>query len=276
MMISKTTTPFMAAAFAAVCLLALSACKKENAEIAYNGKPLDPMCMMAAAEPEGVNLAECTGSVDKTDDTKSAKGLETFEDGAIGYTFECEDGCMRPPFVSYKFIGRTDAGDVLKVTSSGGGTGVFSDVRVVTIEGDVLKQTIINGGDRCNGGIDNVSVDGQVVKYGQNITPFDLVDISGGNKVGFEAYDDIAACAACCVGVAQYAGSEVEGVEFTADAVEDAAGEGYSPIDTCFYGVYNDVVRAGNKTLDRDQLDEFGASFAARCSDLKTHSTASR
>lgn len=269
-MISKN----YAALFASVCLLSLAACKKEPAELVYNGKPLDPMCVMGAAEPSGINLTECTGSVNKTPDTMSAKGLETFEDGSIGYTFDCEDGCMRPPFISYEAIGQTPEGFVLKVTSSGGGTGVFSDVRVVNIEGDLLKQNVLNGGDRCNGGIDKVSIFKKVViRYGQYITPYDMVEMTGGNTAGYEAYDDISACAACCIGTRQFADSEIESVTFTAG---DVSPEGMGPVDTCFYGLYNDIVRAGNLTLDTDQLNEFGENFAKRCSDLKGRTTASR
>lgn len=272
MMISKK----IAASFLTLCVLSLAACKPENDKVVmYDGKPLDPLCVAGSAEPGGENLKECTGSLNKTDDTMSAKGLETFEDGSVGYTFDCPDGCMREPFVSYKVAGKVPQGYVLKVTSSGGGTGVFSDVRVVNVEGDTLKQTIITGGDRCNGGIDNVSVaKGTIIQYGQNVTPFDLVELSGGNKVDFEAYDDIAACAACCIGVAQYEDKELVGVNLTMDAMEST--EGMGPIDTCFYGVYNDIVRAGNLTLNREAIDEFGASFSARCSDLKAKITAHR
>lgn len=263
---------FKAAFFAPLFVLALSACLSEGvaaSDFTYKGKPIDPMCLSQDLEEEGeaISLAECTGSVGACDATMAENGLETFPDGSIGYTFKCTDGCMRPPFVSYKYLGMTDGLFAVQTHESGGGTGYFSGVHLYAIDGDkLIRRKTLGAGDRCNGGISDVAVKDGVLRYSVNVTPFDLVELAGGNDAGFVAYEDIQACAACCVGTAEYTGDTLTGVTLSDDAaVEPGDAQG---ADTCFSKVYDAAFRQ-SPALDTARLQKFGRDFDAACGKLK-------
>ena len=257
--------------FFIVCLCAvaaLSACKQD---LVYQGKPIDPMCFMTMEQDPavGVDLQECTGSAETSEYGKVVGGLKVQPDGTRGYDFECTEGCMSDPYVMYEYIGRLKNGhDVVRVDTSGGGTGRFSDVREVEIKDNRLISSNMHGGDRCNGGIESASIQNGSLHYSMNVTPFDLVEMSGGNQAGFQAYEDIMACAVCCVGTANYEDEKLVSVTLTQDP-KDTSPEGLGPKDACFYGTYNETYRAGKTTLNADALKAFGVKFNERCAQLK-------
>jgi|GEM_PF-2503092 len=236
----------------------------------WQGKPIDPVCLNAGSNPDQgdeVDLATCTGSAGKDAWTQPQDGLETFDDGAIGYTFKCEGGCMRAPFVSYKNLGMAGGHHVIEVRESGGGTGVFSDVRLMDVrDGKLITVKVLGGGDRCNGGIADAHVENGKVFFAQNLTPFDMIDISG-SKAGFKAYDDIQACAACCVAEANFENDKMVSVTLTQDPKEIVS-EDLGPKDACFFGTYNETYFAGTITLDDAALKVFGQKIDQRCGDL--------
>ncbi len=246
---------------------------RTNGGFVYNGNPIDPMCvdrLTGIGETvEAIDLSECTGSAGRESYTVPENGLETFEDGSIGYTFECEDGCMRQPFVSYKHLGVVQGEHIVEVASSGGGTGYFTGVARLKLEGSKLSLTgTLGGGDRCNGGLADVSVKDDVIHVSRNITPFDLVDMAQGNKAGFEAYEDIQACAACCIGTADYAGDTLVSVTLPDGVDSQEQDDGMAPVDACFFKTYNAQRKSGALVLDMEKLKAFGAAFDRDCGAL--------
>lgn len=243
----------------------------QDSGFTYQGKPIDPICFNFPGDASGdepIDLATCTGSAGSDEYSIPENGLETFDNGAIGYTFKCEGGCMRQPFVSYKHLGQVGDAHAVMVESSGGGTGVFTTLALYQLaDGKLTRTKAIAGGDRCNGGIENAVVKDNKLHFSMNITPFDMIEISKGNDAGFEAYDDIQACAVCCVGQVNYVDDQMVSVTLTQDPKE-IVNEDLGPKDACFFGTYNETYFAGKTTLDQTALNAFGQTFHQRCGDL--------
>lgn len=252
--------------FIALCALAaLSACKQEPT---YRGKSIDPMCFMAM-EPD-VDLQECTGSAETSEFGKTRAGLEVQPDGTMGYYFKDEAGDVTGAYVMYRYLGKLKNGrDIFRVDMGGGGTGHFNDVREVEIKDNRLISSNLHGGDRCNGALEDASVQNGVLHYSQNITPFDMVELSGGNQAGFEAYKDIEACAVCCVGTANFEDDQLVSVTMGPAFEKGDIGNGAGPKDMCFYETYNEAAVNGKTTLSPDALKAFGVKFNERCAKLK-------
>lgn len=142
--------------------------------------------------------------------------LETTEDGLRLFTPAPEsdgDGVMASAvFVGSRHLGALGGTPVYEVHYSGGGTGQFSTVVAARTEGDTLIiDRSLPLGDRCNGGIASAAVDHGLLTVARNVTPFDVVaaladsldgDPPTDDAFGLEAYDDMPACAVCCVGEA--------------------------------------------------------------------------
>lgn len=233
----------------------------------YNGKPISPVCFMQASSE--VSLAACGVKTQTDDGYKIPAEASAKQDGFYGYDFECAEGCMSTPYLYYRHLGMKGDNHVVQVASSGGGTGHFTDVRVISIDSGIMTtREMLAGGDRCNGGIAKASVKDDAVSFSQYVTPFDVIQLSDGNQAGFKAYDDIQACAACCVGEADYTDGNLTALRLTRDP-EEIVAEDLGPKDACFFGSYNESYNSGVTTLDHDKLLAFGRTFNGRCAQLK-------
>ena len=240
----------------------------------YSGDPVDPRCFLYGQESGTVALQACTGDTVRNKDYPVAGPVEIDAERGIGYTFTCEaeEGQVCDAGLSfYKVLGQMDNDFFVKFDNSGGGTGRFSQIRRVRLDNGVLRtEEIIAGGDRCNGGIAKAEMKGNSLSYSQFLTPFDLVELSGGNaQAKFEAYDDIQACAVCCVAEANYTNGELQTVTLTQDPAE-------SPKDLdnknqCFFTSYGESYKQMGVSLDAIKLRDLGQKFSDRCASLSTH-----
>jgi len=255
----------------AVSTIALSGCLG-GGDFTYGGDPVDPRCFLYGQESGSVALAGCTGETIRNADYPAATDKPVNDpDRGIGYDFRSdEDGAPRG-FVYYKVIGKMDDQYVVLINQSGGGTGQFSSLRRVRLDGDVMRtEALIAGGDRCNGGVASASMQAANISYSQMLTPFDLIELSGGNReTRFVAYDDIAACASCCVAQANYTNGELTGVTLTMEPAEVPTDQ--EPKDTCFYNSYSAAYKQLGVSLDTGKLAEFGRKFGERCAPLGNH-----
>ena len=90
------------------------------------------------------------------------------------------------------------------LTSSGGGSGIFTAIIGVRADGNHLHKTLdIAGGDRCSGGIRNARMDGDTLVIEQNLTPHMLAQhlaelIEEDNDEAPFGREDWPYCATCC------------------------------------------------------------------------------
>lgn len=249
-----------------VSTLMLGGCL-DSGEFAYKGDPVDPRCFLYGQETGTVALESCTGNtVRNADYPVTTDSPVNDPERGVGYDFAGEEGPRG--YVYYKIIGKMDNQFVVLINSNMGGTGQFSSLRRVSLENGVLRtQAIIAGGDRCNGGIASASMNAANISYSRMLTPYDLIELSGGNReTRFDAYDDIAACAACCVAEANYTNADLTGVTLTLEPSEIPGDQDQK--NQCFYNAYSQAYKQMGVSLDTGKLAEFGRKFAQRCAVL--------
>lgn len=237
--------------------------------LTIDGAPIDPYCFQKDAErfvPRDClsdDMAER-----EPPDYDDAPPRPGWVERYYRYT-DLEDFPSNIASAAYRYVGETPAGHVVETLMWGGGTGQFSMLVVFRREGDelVIVETPL-GGDRCNGGIADTSVSGGVLSASAAITPYDLLAIALDAEPPVQAYDDLAACAACCVGTVTLRGGAVDHVRLGFD--EEAAQPFSEPGDETPQACLDALIgaRGGHAApvlLDRAALSALGQDFLARC-----------
>ncbi|WP_404382628.1 hypothetical protein [Caenispirillum salinarum] len=231
-------------------------------DLMHDGAPLDPLCFDSWMDAPTVDVTTC-GEADHIIPVERGANAEA---GWHGYTYRLadlpEDAGIRG-WVAWRYLGETEAGHVVETYHHGGGSGQFTDVQTVRRDGDRLHLVETHmGGDRCNGGVAAAAVAGGTVAGSVNITPYDLLALALGEQdVPFEAYDDIASCAICCVGKATFVGDDLAWV--TLDPLEggfagpDDSGTPQACLDS--------LLRDSHRSLTAPELARLGRDVLARC-----------
>lgn len=241
-------------------LLFLAACDEAAGPDAliYDGKIVHPSCFSAVDPMAGdsrslpVDLKSCMAD--------APPAPEPDEYGF--YTQEQNSGDSYSGYIGYKYIGRIDAGEVVHLISSGGGSGQFSELVALAREGDTLRLVrSYGGGDRC-GGIADAKIENGKVFYTQGATPADLATLNA--RSADEAYDaggDLDACAVCCIAAIRYSDGAPISVSF-ADDWESGGTDGRM---ACFEKELKARLGARQKELSYAQAQDFAASLGASC-----------
>lgn len=265
---------------AVACLMMVTACDEGKvvesdfpAALMYNGQPIDPLCFDSSPGEDSsgtVDVTTCrpdniivTGEISPRQPDAKTRVV------GVEYSFRDSGHTMRGPFVQYEPLGAVRIGDrdgyAVAITASGGGTGVFSAVRVVRLDGkNLVTMKTLGGGDRCNGGLAEATVRDGSIYQSLHATPYDLVTVGNMSQPPFRAYDDLDACAACCAGVVTYRGEDLVGIRLTADAVplEDSPDK---PLQNCFNAMARALQDEGKLEFSGDDLPGLQRRFSADC-----------
>lgn len=129
------------------------------------------------------------------------KEEQMLETETAGYELD-QEPMMRTPFFEYRYIGEYKGLYYLLVTESGGGTGIFSQIKVVQEKNGVLSEIeSIAAGDRCMGGLQGAELHKNKLIYHQNVTAVDMYTLNTENP---ENMPNLDGCAICCVAQAVY------------------------------------------------------------------------
>lgn len=224
-----------------------------------NGRPVPVSCLEALTNPEGdpgkvvIDLRNCG-------DPKLKPKAQA--DGWVGY--DNPDG----GYFYYSYVGQSGGIDILSLYSSGGGTGQFTQLVGVKHSGHFIRLARdYAGGDRCNGGVSGAKVSNGKLTFDQAITPYDLINLAR-PKEELEAYKDLEASAASCIGVIHMTGDDRRwtGVSLTEKDWPDQSGwtEDYR-YQACFNKLYRETISSGHAELDRIGVVTFAQAFAKRC-----------
>lgn len=166
---------------------------------------------------------------------------------------------MRAPYFSYDVLAQEGNKFIISTSECGGGTGIFSDIRVLEVKGNTI-EVIDNfaSGDRCTGGLVEAYYDKGVVYYSSNITPEDLLILGGGENS--EDYDiQLEWCAMCCIGTADYernvTSKESKLVSVTLDLGYYGT-IGDDPALECFYKGLSDYVTNNTMVIPIDDFEQ--------------------
>lgn len=224
-----------------------------------DGRPVPVSCLASLAAMEGntrkapIDLRTCGNPNPKP---------TTQADGSVGY--DTPDG----GYFYYHYLGQSRGVDILLLQSSGGGSGQFTELVGVKSGGHFVRWVRdYAGGDRCNGGITNEKVLNGRLRFDQAITPYDLIKLAQAEG-RLEAYKDLEASAASCIGVSHMIDGDVgwTGVTLTEKDWRDREGwtERYR-YQACFNKLYREAVLRGHSALDRGAVVAFGQAFTRRC-----------
>ncbi len=248
----------------------------------YLGRPINPLCIGQIINNESlespkeapiIDLAECSQpkenyKIEKNNDLMSKKGF-------ISIDYTLKDG-LGGGYAYYKYLGKYKDLHILYFLQNSGGSGMFSFILLCKRQGDKIQlESIIASGDRCNGGVEEVTFNGTLLNYYVNLTPYDYLALSNfesdsnpeiKNKV--KAYDDLAACAACCLGSAFYEHdfqqSRLISVDF-GKPISKEEEQTQGQYQACFNQIVRDYQKKFQHTLTPDQLNEFISVFNKEC-----------
>lgn len=240
----------------------------------YQGKAVDALCiaqllpMEMPQDAPTVKLGEC-----------GAKGMNItlmqgnssyFNDrGFIGSEYMENEG-GRASYAYYKDLGDADGARLLWLERSGGGSGKFSNIIMVSRAGDVLTmQQLLLSGDRCNNGIVTAEMKDGSLTTEQNITPMDLIDLADGNARKLATHKDLESSAASCIGTVELIdGQRLAKVKLLNDEIAYTDIEGQTErytYQSCFNDMLQNAIRDGRTTLDQAGLKRFADGFYSRC-----------
>lgn len=245
------------------------------ADLMYENKPINPLCF------------EQVDSTDKTVSLSNNCGLEPIVEvdqskdlinkGYVGFDYKEKDSSDSATSYSYyKVIGDFNHYYTIFSISNTGGSGNFSSIYLVKRDNNQLHiKPLPYGGDRCNGGLNKVTQNKQMLSFDSNITPGDFLSISNKNPHKLQAYDDLDACAACCIATALYetnlqkdsAKATLISIQFsndqeTLDQLKSADSKGYQ---ACFNMLVLKYIAEAKTTLTAKELDSFMDEFNSNC-----------
>ena len=224
-----------------------------------DGRPVPVSCLEDLADLEGdsrnmpIDLRTCGNA-------KLRPKSQT--DGSVGY--DLPDG----GYFYYHYVGQSGGIDVISLESSGGGSGHFTELIGVRHSGHFIRLAKrYAGGDRCNGGISDEKVSNGKLTFDRAITPYDFIELARLSQ-SVEAYKDLEASAASCIGVSHMTGDDAHwtGVSLTESDWPDRDGwTDQFRYQACFNKLYRSTVSGGSGVLDRKRVATFAQAFITRC-----------
>jgi hypothetical protein len=245
------------------------------ADLIFNNKPINPLCF--DQEESLDKTLSLTNNCELAPIEVVGQSKDLLDKGYVGFEYKVKDITDAASSYSYyKVIGDFNHFYTLYSISNTGGSGHFSSIYLVNRDKDQLHvKTLPFGGDRCNGGLTEVTQNGSTLSFSSNITPGDFLSISNNNPQQLKAYDDLDACAACCVATALYetdlqkdaTKATLKSIQFANDS--DTLSELKSTDKTGYQACFNKLVLtyiAKNKiTLTVTELNSFMDKFNSTC-----------
>ncbi|WP_454782131.1 hypothetical protein [Legionella sp. WA2022007384] len=238
------------------------------ADFMFHNKPVDALCFFNM-EGNEIDLNQCGLAKEKY--VMKGQNSKLIEKGYIGYNWQDPQfSDSAQGYSYYKFFNAGEKLYWLYTINSGGGTGDFTAIHLVKRkEADILDLETLAGGDRCNGGLQDVSEVHNHLSFSQNLTAYDLVALSKASPPKIKAYDDLAACAICCVAKAYYKVNSDAQLKLDYVDLGTIADSKEMPdqgaLQSCFNQLLFTYVATGNIKLKQNTLDELVAKFYQTC-----------
>lgn len=237
----------------------------------FQGKPISPLCIAEIANDNSdkiisANLLKCSKNEKKY---KIEPYKDAIDSGFTGFDYTLKNSSeeyVPTESAYYKYLGMFNNLHVIYFIYSGGGSGSFTSVFLVERKEDTIKyiKNVVSLGDRCNGGINSVSFKNNKLTYSVNISPYDFIDLSGIKIPKVKPYDDLATCAACCQGTAQFE-SDFEKSDLISLDLGETFENTQGTYQECFNVLLKDYKQQGKQLLSPAELKEFIGLFMSKC-----------
>jgi hypothetical protein len=243
-------------------------------DLMQHSKPIDALCFFnMEGNSTTINLNNCGRSKYKY----VIKGHNAIlsKKGFIGYDWQ--DPSLKGATQGYSYYKIFNVGNHrfwIYTVNSGGGTGEFTAIQLVERKNaNTLGTQAIIGGDRCNGGLQHVSEKNHQLTYSVNLTAYDLMGLAQNHNPSLKAYDDLAACAVCCVAKAVY----TVGVDSKPQLqhivlgnfknTEEMPSQGKR--QACFNTLLASYTKSGKMHFKQNTLNAFVNKFNQTCNSIK-------
>lgn len=125
--------------------------------------------------------------------------------GFTGYDWQDPLNSATQGYSYYKIFNAGNHRYWIYTVNNGGGSGDFTAIQLIKRKNaNTLETKAITRGDRYNGGLQNVSEKNSQLTFSANLTAYDFINPAENHNSSTKAYDDLAACAVCCVAKAFY------------------------------------------------------------------------
>ncbi|KTD32263.1 hypothetical protein Lmor_2201 [Legionella moravica] len=249
------------------------------ADLLYNNKPINPLCF-DQGELSNKTLS-LTDNCELEPINVLGQSKELLNEGYYGFEYKLKDDSgFASSYSYYKVIGYYNHLYTLLLISNTGGSGHFSSLYLVNRDQNKLHiKTLPFGGDRCNGGLNEVTQNKNIITFTSNITPGDFLSISNNNPEQLQAYDDLDACAACCVATASYTTdlqkdstkATLTSIQFSKDpeTLSDLKSPEHTGYQACFNKLVLSYITKDKTTLSVQELGTFMNEFNSKCTQAK-------
>ncbi len=238
-------------------------------EFFYQGKPIDPNCILEAATSNDVALAECSKHKDKIITTSDLDGTQ---EGYIGYSYKnidnskCNFGSC---WIYYKYIGKINNLHVVLVENAMGSTGRFKYINYFKVSNNHLHLArSISGGDRSFGGIIEAKIENNELIYRRAMTPlmfFNVFKSAKFNNLPSQYDNGIPDCAVCQFAITEFKGDKLESVTLTPTILSSSNS---NVLANCFNSIHQNYIDSNHLTLTPEEAEEFVKIFYYKCNRL--------
>lgn len=244
----------------------------------FLNQPVDALCFFNLEHSVAlIDLSHCGISKEKLGAVSQNKAL--VQRGFIG--FDWQGTGVPSSSRGYSYYKAFDAGHQqywLYTINNSGGNGEFTAISVVKRKtNDTMMLKTIVGGDRCNSGVQDVHEKNHRLSFSVNLTSYDFLSLANNNPHHLKAYDDLSACAACCVGKAFYEVDlrSLKPLLNYVEVDEHALKSSNLPVQGVYQTCFNKALisfqsKKGSKLLPQ-QLQGFIAHFNDRCVSKTSH-----
>jgi hypothetical protein len=235
----------------------------------FHNKPIDALCFfnMDMSSKE-INLNQC--GLAKGTYTVTGRENNLIEKGYIGYNWHdsATPGVIQG-YSYYKFFNAGNNQYWLYTVNNGGGSGEFTTLYLLKRKNThTLEIKTLSAGDRCNGGLQDVAELNNELSFSVNLTAYDFITLAKKSPPSIKAYDDLAACAVCCIAKAYYKlklneQPKLNYVALGSMNAEEMPQQGIH--QPCFNKLLASYPASGKAQLKQNSLDEFAVQFNQKC-----------
>ncbi len=238
--------------------------------LTFTKRPIDPLCFANLENnSDKIHLKNC--GIEKTKYTITEKYKKLNQDKFYGFNWK--DTSVDYPSGGASYYKAWDAGHNqywIYTLNNTGGSGDFSAINLYARQSeDSATLQHIDGGDRCNGGIEDVTNKNHHLRYGVNLTAYDLFALANKNPHNLKAYDDLSACAVCCAAKAYYDIDVQAKLKLLYVDLGKNTNTAEMPMQGTHQACFNNLLAAyvvkGKNKLDHVQLAQFVDEFNKKC-----------
>lgn len=232
------------------------------AELMYNGKPIEAICIQEIIYNEGsIDLAKC-----KFSHPYMHKSNIKYDSDLIGYQYIEQGYTMQHDCYSYySYLGNIDGKIVVYLEENSGGISHFTYILLLDRQrNNLIKSKVFYGpGDRCNGGLKSAYVKDGKINYITNTTPLDFLriyqdNIKATSRDADESLSRLVDRSLSCYGSTKFEDDDFKYIKLNSRAEYDSY-EDYDRFNAqeCFDIIHKQYIDRRHITLTVTDLEKF-------------------